>query len=175
VLGELRRRWEFGRAKEKFHARCWSGELRRQPVMLVAPQTYMNRSGLTVAEVTTFYKVAPEDVLVVLDDMALPLGQVRARAQGSAGGHKGLSDVLSALGTEQVPRVRIGIGSPPPHVEAIDFVLTEFRPGQRRVMEEALELAAQAVEDWVREGIESVMNRYNRKAKEEPPKAESGT
>ena len=99
---------------------------------------------------------------------------VRARAQGSSGGHKGLADVLGALGTEQVPRVRVGIGGPPPHVEAIDFVLTEFRPGERRVMEEALERAAQAVEDWVRDGIESVMNRYNQKAKEEPPKAESG-
>ena len=144
-------------------------------VYLLQPHTFMNLSGSSASQCATFHKVAPADVLVVLDDMALPLGQVRARAQGSSGGHKGLSDVLSALGTDQVPRVRIGIGSPPLHVEAVDFVLTEFRPGERRVMEEAVAQAAQAVEDWVREGIESVMNRYNQKVKEEPPKAESGT
>ena len=161
VLGELRRRWEFGRAKEKFHARCWSGELRRQPVMLVAPQTYMNRSGLTVAEVMAFYKVAPEDVLVVLDDMALPLGRLRGRASGSAGGHNGLADVLAAVATEAIPRLRIGIGAPTPGADAVGHVLDRFRGPERPLAENAVRRAADAVEDWADKGMTFVMDRYN--------------
>jgi peptidyl-tRNA hydrolase, PTH1 family len=143
-------------------------------VLLLQPQTFMNLSGQSVSQCAVFYKVPPADVLVVMDDLALPLGQVRARSGGSSGGHKGLTDVLAALGTDEVARLRIGIGSPPPHVEAVEFVLGTFKPGEAPVMREAVETAAHAVEDWVRHGIALVMNRYNRK-KEEPPKAESSS
>ena len=165
VIEALRRRNGLGKGRKAFGGIVTEWRIEETSascrILLLQPHTFMNLSGSSAGRCATFYKVLPADVLVVLDDLALPLGQVRARAQGSSGGHKGLSDVLAALGTDQVPRVRVGIGSPPPHVEAVDFVLTEFRPGERRVMEESLELAAQAVEDWVRHGIEWVMNRYN--------------
>ena len=144
-------------------------------VWLLQPHTFMNLSGRSASQACAFYKVPPADVLVVLDDLALPLGQVRARARGSAGGHNGLSDVLAALGTDQVPRLRIGIGAPPSVMEAKDYVLGAFSSGERAAMAESLLRAADAVEDWARHGIAFVMNRYNPKAKEEPPKAESGT
>jgi PTH1 family peptidyl-tRNA hydrolase len=145
-------------------------------VWLLQPHTFMNLSGRSASQAAAFYKVPPADVLVVLDDLALPLGQVRARAQGSAGGHNGLSDVLAALGTDQVPRLRIGIGAPPPVMNPKDFVLSTFSAGERAALAESLQRAADAVEDWVRHGIAFVMNRYNPKAKEDrPPKAESST
>jgi PTH1 family peptidyl-tRNA hydrolase len=177
VLEVLRRRLGLGPGRKAFSGvvsewRPQDGSASR--VLLLQPHTFMNLSGQSVSQCAGFYKVAAPGVLVVLDDLALPLGQVRARAQGSSGGHKGLSDVLSALATEEVARVRVGIGAPPAYVEAVDFVLSGFRPGEVRTMEEAVETASRAVEDWVRYGIALVMNRYNQK-KEEPPKAESSS
>jgi PTH1 family peptidyl-tRNA hydrolase len=133
-----------------------------QRVMLLAPQTYMNLSGQAVLEVTGFYKAQVRDLLVVLDDMALPLGQLRFRTGGSSGGHKGLADIVSRLGSEQVPRLRIGIGSPPPGVEGADFVLSTFAPDEEPVMRQAVDLAATAVEDWLTAGMTYVMDKYNR-------------
>jgi peptidyl-tRNA hydrolase, PTH1 family len=179
VIESLRARNRLGEGRKAFQGVVTEWRPQDAPgvgrVLLLQPHTFMNLSGQSASQCATFYKVPPPDVLVVLDDLALPLGQVRARKQGSAGGHKGLSDVLSALGTEQVARLRIGIGSPPKYVEAVEFVLGVFRPGERPVMEEALAVASQAVEDWVAHGIEFVMNRYNQKSKEEPPKAESSS
>lgn len=136
-------------------------------VFLLQPQTFMNLSGRSAGTLAGFYKVAPPDVLVVLDDLALPLGQLRARAQGSAGGHKGLSDVLAALGTPDVPRLRIGIGPRPAQIAGTDFVLGTFAPAEQPVVQKALELTADAVLDWVRQGIAFVMNRYNSLWREE--------
>jgi len=127
------------------------------------PQTYMNRSGSAAAQMAGFYRADPADVLVVLDDMALPPGQLRARAGGSAGGHKGLADVLRAMGSNDVPRLRIGIGPPPPRMDAVDFVLTRFGPDETQDIEHAIQLAADAVGDWVFSGIEYVMQKYNRR------------
>jgi peptidyl-tRNA hydrolase, PTH1 family len=137
-------------------------------VFFLEPHTFMNLSGRSVSLAAAFYKVQPADVLVVMDDMALPLGQVRARARGSAGGHNGLADVLAAMGTTDVPRLRIGIASPPAVMDPKDYVLGAFTAGERAAMRESLQRAADAVEDWARHGITFVMNRYN-------PKAESGT
>jgi PTH1 family peptidyl-tRNA hydrolase len=162
VLEELLRRHAFGRSKAKFHGRCWTGSLAGRPVLLLAPQTYMNRSGLAVAQCAGFYRLAPESLLVVMDDMALPLGRLRARAGGSAGGHKGLGDIIAALGAQQVPRLRVGIGQPAPGAAAVQHVLDEFGSDQRPVIAEAIARAAAAVEDWIAHGITYVMDRYNR-------------
>ena len=161
VLGVLRRRWDFGRARTKFHARVWSGRIGAAAVTLMAPETYMNESGLSAGEMVRFHKADPSGVLVVLDDLALPVGRLRARAGGSAGGHKGLADVLAALGTDAVPRLRVGIGAPPEGVDATRYVLSVFDDAERTLMSEALARAADAVADWVGEGITSVMDRYN--------------
>jgi PTH1 family peptidyl-tRNA hydrolase len=179
VIEVLRARMGLGKGRKAFEGILTECRLAAPGaggrVWLLQPHTFMNLSGRSASQACAFYKVPPADVLVVLDDLALPLGQVRARAQGSAGGHNGLSDVLAALGTDQVPRLRIGIGGPPSVMEAKDYVLSAFSAGERRAMEEALQQAADAVEDWVRHGITFVMNRYNPKAKaDNPPKAESG-
>ncbi len=162
VLKELRRRWDFGRARSKFHSRVWTGHMEASGVALVAPQTYMNCSGTAVAELAAFYKLSAADLLVVMDDLALPLGRLRARAKGSAGGHKGLADILAALGTEAVARLRVGIGAPPEHMDNIAYVLSAFAEDEWTVMAPAIARAADAVETWVRSGIAEVMNRFNR-------------
>ncbi len=161
VLGELRRRWDFGRARTKFHGKVRSGRIGERPVRLLAPQTYMNRSGLAVAEMAAFYKAAPEAVLIVMDDMALPLGRIRVRARGSAGGHNGLADIIQAMGTDQVPRLRIGIGRGENVPDAKDYVLSEFQDHEKPAVTEVVRRAADAVEDWVTRGITYVMDHYN--------------
>ena len=161
VLKQLCRRWAFGRAKSKFHSRVWTGRIGPMPVLLLAPQTYMNRSGQAVAEALAFYRAKPSAALVVLDDLSLPTGRLRARASGSEGGHKGLGDILAALGGEDVPRLRIGIGTPPEGIDAVEYVLTRIDKHQKQVMAEAIARAADAAQDWVAKGIDYVMDHYN--------------
>jgi len=161
VLTALRERWDFGRGRSKFHARLWRGAIGGRATMLLAPQTYMNRSGLAVSEAAAFYKIAADRMLVVMDDMALPLGRLRARARGSAGGHKGLGDVMASLGVQTVPRLRIGIGPPDGLGEAVDHVLAKFAAGERPVIDQAVRRAADAVEHWASKGITYVMDHYN--------------
>ncbi len=129
----------------------------------------MNRSGSAVAGLMRCYKADPRDLLVVLDDMALPVGQLRFRPGGSSGGHKGLADVLAALGGEQVPRLRIGIGAAPPEMDGADYVLTVFEPKERKIVAQAVQQAAQAVEEWIAAGLPGVMEKYNRKVKPPTP------
>jgi PTH1 family peptidyl-tRNA hydrolase len=168
VVEALRRRWQAGRGRRAFGGMVWDARPSRpqagqRRVVLLEPQTYMNRSGSAARDMAAFYKAAPQDVLVVLDDMALPLGRLRARTGGSAGGHKGLADVLAAMGSEQVPRLRVGIGGPPPRMEAADYVLGRFAAGESEAIEAAVGAAADAVEDWVFHGLTYVMDEYNRR------------
>jgi len=132
-------------------------------VTLFEPHTFMNCSGEAVEALTAFYKADCRDLLVVLDDLALPVGALRARARGSAGGHKGLADVLRRLGTQEVPRLRIGIGAPPPHMDAVHYVLAAFEDDETSDIERIIERAADAVEDWIDRGIDRVMDKYNKK------------
>jgi PTH1 family peptidyl-tRNA hydrolase len=138
-------------------------------VLLFQPQTFMNRSGLAVAGLMRYYKAECRDLLVVLDDMALPLGQLRFRARGSSGGHKGLADVLAALGSEQVPRLRIGIGAAPPEMDGADYVLTAFGPEEQETLSRAVRQAVLAVEDWIATGLTGAMEKYNRKVRAPTP------
>ncbi|MCD4699801.1 MAG: aminoacyl-tRNA hydrolase [Phycisphaerae bacterium] len=174
VLKELRRRWEPGRGKRKFHARVWEANAGGQRIILAAPQTYMNRSGLAVAEMTGFYKVDPSNVLVVMDDVALATGRLRARASGSAGGHNGLNDILKVLGTNRLARLRIGIGDPPERMDPADYVLSGFKAEEKPLIAEAVKLAANAVEDWINKGITYVMDRYNHEVESSDKPPETG-
>jgi PTH1 family peptidyl-tRNA hydrolase len=164
VLRELRRKWAFEKERPKFHSMIWSGRIGSCPVKLIAPQTYMNRSGLAVAEVAGFYKLPISSLLVVMDDMALPTGRIRARAQGSAGGHNGLADILRSLSTLDLARVRVGIGACPPLMDAADYVLSRFGKDEEPAVAAAIAKAASAVEDWTAQGITYVMDRYNQDA-----------
>ncbi len=169
VVEALGRRWRAEQPRSAFGGLLYDVRLgapavaAARRVMMLMPQTYMNRSGQAVRELTAFYKAAPDELLVVLDDMALPAGRLRARAQGSAGGHNGLADVLQALGTTAVPRLRVGIGQPTGGEDAVGFVLSPFGSDEAEVIEQAVEAAADAVADWVVHGMTFVMDRYNRK------------
>jgi PTH1 family peptidyl-tRNA hydrolase len=121
----------------------------------------MNLSGQAVQAAAKFFKLVPEDVLVICDDLNLAPGQLRLRAAGSAGGQKGLGDIILRLGTDAVPRLRVGIGRPIPPQDAVSYVLGRIAGGERRVMDEAVLRAADAVECWATDGLETAMNRFN--------------
>jgi len=133
-----------------------------ESVLLLAPTTYMNRSGLSVGEAVGFYKMPPSDVLIVCDDLNLPFSRLRLRSEGSSGGQKGLADILKVLGTEKVPRLRIGIGSPPGQMDAADYVLMNFTEKERPDLEITIKQAADAVVCWMNKGISEAMNLYNK-------------
>ena len=132
-----------------------------ESVLLLAPTTYMNRSGLSVGEAVGFYKMPTSDVLIVCDDLNLPFSRLRLRSEGSAGGQKGLADIIRVLGTDKVPRLRIGIGSPPGQMDAADYVLMNFTEKERTDLEITIKQAADAVVCWLNKGIGEAMNLYN--------------
>ena len=170
VLADLRRRWDLGPGRQAFDGlrndACLAAADGPVRVVLLEPHTYMNCSGAAVQKMVAFYKADCQDVLIVLDDLALPLGRLRARPGGSAGGHRGLADIQRALGTDQVPRLRIGIGSPPPQMDWVDYVLSRFRPDEQEAVDQAVRQAAAAVEDWLRHDLTYVMERYNPEAQD---------
>jgi PTH1 family peptidyl-tRNA hydrolase len=132
-----------------------------EKVLLLKPTTYMNLSGRAVQQAMAFYQLTPADVMVVLDDIALPCGKLRIRPGGSAGGHNGLKDIALALGTEQYPRLRIGVDPPPPRIPQRDYVLGRFSEDQRAGVEQALDRALEALTMWVTQGIHPAMTKFN--------------
>jgi PTH1 family peptidyl-tRNA hydrolase len=137
---------------------------RGDDLLLVLPQTYMNRSGYAVRCLVERHGLEPGDVLVVYDEVALPLGRLRLRPGGSPGGHRGMESVVENLRTDRVPRLRLGCGAeegPPPADDLVEYVLSPFRPEEREAAGEMVERAADACRAWLGEGIEAAMNRYN--------------
>ena len=167
VLDVLRQRWMLDDGREAFESLCWEAQVtaadRTRPVFLLAPKTYMNDSGRAVRKMMDFYKVQPESVLVVLDDLALRLGQLRIRASGSAGGQKGLGDILRCCG-DRIPRLRVGIGAPPGGRDASDYVLGRFSKEESEQIGVALQQAADVVEEWLFDSITEIMNKFNANA-----------
>ncbi len=131
------------------------------PMLLAKPLTFMNLSGQAVRALADFHKVAVADVLVIADDVNLPLGRLRARSGGSAGGHNGFKSVAQHLGTDQFPRLRIGVGRGDDRRDLADHVLARFDPDERPMIDEAIGRAADAIDVFGREGIAVVMNRFN--------------
>lgn len=148
------------------------GTVAEEEVLLVEPLTYMNLSGVVARRALERAAGEPGDLVVVCDDYHLPVGVLRLRGGGSAGGHNGLTDVARCLGTQEYPRLRLGIGAPG-GAEAREFVLARFRPGERRPMEEAYERAAEAVESWVSHGLERTMARYNGGPRDAPGRTDA--
>jgi PTH1 family peptidyl-tRNA hydrolase len=158
------RHGDFSRhAKSKFDALALEGSagVANEKLMLLQPLTYMNLSGRAVQAAMAFYQLSPADVLIVLDDIALPCGKLRLRAGGSSGGHNGLKDIERVLGTDQYPRLRIGVDAPPPRVPQKDYVLGRFSDEQLAKVQPVLDRAASAVLAWIDDGLESAMNRFN--------------
>lgn len=163
----------------KFQAKFGEGIIAGKRVLLVKPQTYMNVSGVAVRGLSSFYKIEPAQILVIYDDLDTPLGTLRIRAKGGAGGQKGVRSTIDHLGTEEFPRVRFGIGRPPGKMDAAAYVLQEFIKDEAILAQETLDRVIKAVEIWLTEGVEMAMNRQNgateqvKPAKvEEKPKAE---
>lgn len=164
VLEELASRWGASTPRRKrFHGEVAEAVIPDAgKVILLWPHTYMNRSGLSVGEAVRWYGIDPGvDLLVVCDDLNLPLGSLRLRPRGSDGGQKGLRDIIRALGTENFPRLRCGVGPLPPGITATDFVLGKFLPEEQPLVRDMVKRAASCVDLWVREGINRAMTTYN--------------
>ena len=162
VVDELARRWAVSVEKyeRRYEALLGDAQLAGERVLLLKPQTYMNRSGRSLLGVTQFYKLAGPDLLVICDDLDLPVGRIRLRAAGSGGGQKGLENILLRLASNDIPRLRIGIGKVDKSVTS-DYVLSRFTPDEREVIDQVVATAADAVERWLSEGIDAAMNRFN--------------
>ena len=162
VLREFAKRQSADLPTTKFEGEIASCFVEMHKLILVWPMTYMNLSGRCVAAVAKFYKIDPEqDLLVVCDDISLPLGKIRVRQKGSAGGQKGLQDILRAMGTQSIARLRIGVDPPPPRWDAADYVLGKFREEERPTMQEAVNRACRAIEDWMSHDLAHCMNKFN--------------
>ena len=148
--------------KARFKALTATCDIGGESVLLMKPQTFMNLSGDAVAQAARFYKIPPEHVIVVSDEISLPIGKLRIRTKGSAGGHNGLKDIIAKLGTDAFPRIRIGVGAPPhPDYDMADCVLSSFKNQDAEDMLAAAARAAQAAQCYITQGADRAMNRFN--------------
>jgi PTH1 family peptidyl-tRNA hydrolase len=130
-------------------------------VLLVKPQTYMNLSGDAVQPLARYYKIELEDLMVVFDDMDLPVGVIRLRPFGGAGGHNGMKSIIQRLGSNKFPRLRVGVGRPPGRMDPAAYVLQDFSDDEEAIMAQVRDRAVQALETWLKSGIDAAMNAFN--------------
>ncbi|MEQ8850593.1 MAG: aminoacyl-tRNA hydrolase [Phycisphaerales bacterium] len=170
VIDELARRHAPGAiARSRFSAATLDASFAGEKVLLMKPTTYMNRSGQAVGEAVRFFKLEPaEDLLVLVDDVALPVGHVRVRAKGGTGGHNGLADIDRALGGASYPRVRFGVGAVPRLMNQADWVLSRFMDEERDDVKQGVVTAADAVEACLTKGVTLASNEFNKKVAAEP-------
>lgn len=148
---------------KKHKAVCGKGLIEGEKVVLAQPMTYMNLSGESVRELVDFYKVAPEEVIIIYDDISLELGQLRIRKKGSAGGHNGIKSIISHLNTDEFPRIKIGVGDKPKEWDLADHVLSRFSKEEEPIIRDALKDTSDAIRMYITTGIDAAMNQYNRK------------
>ena len=166
TLDILADRYDIPIDTAKFNAHIGKGEIEGNKVILVKPQTYMNLSGESIAQIVNYFKVDVASALIVVyDDIYLDVGAIRVRKQGSAGGHNGMKNIIKHLGTEQYCRIRIGVGEKPKEYDLKDYVTGHFSEGEREKIDEGLINAANAVRTILKEGVDTAMNRYNQKNK----------
>ena len=148
--------------KAKFHALVAQTEIAGHGVLLMMPQTYMNSSGEAVREAAAFYKIPPERILVIFDDISLPVGKLRVRPDGSAGGHNGVKSLIAELGSQSFPRIKVGVGAKPhPDYDLADWVLSSFTPEEEKLLVPTLERALEAAECVIAHGVAEARNRFN--------------
>lgn len=164
VIDILSQKLDIPVKKLKCRATIGEGMLGGEKIVLIKPQTFMNLSGLTVSDALSWYKVEPKDILLIVDDIDLPLGQVRIRAKGGPGTHNGLRHIVQCTGTGDFPRVRVGVGAPPPEWDLADWVLSKYADeAARKTAFDAYMLAAEAALCWAEHGIDLAMNRHNKR------------
>lgn len=164
LADRLAERWNLPRFRRGDRVRETEGTWQELPVKILKPQTYMNRSGAAIASLRTLPGFDPsQHLLILVDDVALPVGRFRLRGAGSAGGHNGLKSIEGVLQRQDYARLRIGVGPPPPAGDGLsDYVLGEFSAEEREIIEELLDPMSEAVETWMQEGVEMAMTRFNR-------------
>lgn len=164
TVDALAEKYNISITEKKHKALCGSGVIEGVKVILAKPQTYMNLSGESIAEIVNFYKLDPEsEMLVIFDDISLAPGNIRVRKKGSAGGHNGIKSIISSVGTSNFMRIKVGVGEKPQGWDLADHVLGRFSSGDRKLVDEAIEFAADAVEKIITDGPDAAMNEYNRK------------
>ena len=167
TLDVLADRYNIDISEKKHKALCGKGVIEGNKVVLLKPQTFMNLSGESVRAAADFYRVAPEEIIVIYDDISLEPGQLRVRKKGSAGGHNGMKNIIAHLGTQDFPRIRVGVGEKPAGMDLADYVLGRFSKGERELLEEAFKEGARAAVAILCDGIESAMNQFNGKKSRE--------
>lgn len=164
TVDALAEKYNISITEKKHKALCGSGVIEGVKVILAKPQTYMNLSGESIAEIVNFYKLDPEsEMLIIFDDISLAPGNIRVRKKGSAGGHNGIKSIISSVGTSNFMRIKVGVGEKPQGWDLADHVLGRFSSGDRKLVDEAIEFAADAVEKIITDGPDAAMNEYNRK------------
>ena len=163
VIDVLADRYRIDISEKKHKALCGRGVIEGQKVLLLKPQTFMNLSGESIRAAADYYKIEPEEMIVIYDDISLDPGQLRIRLKGSAGGHNGIKNIIANLGTQDFPRIKVGVGAKPPRMDLADYVLGRFSKEEEPVVREALEKAAKACSEIITEDVTSAMNKYNNK------------
>lgn len=163
VVQSLAREWKLQLKTRAFRSKLAEIKRGRASIVLALPQTFMNLSGLAVRELLSAYKIKPANLIVIYDDLDLDLGEIRVRPKGSPGSHKGMKSIVQEIGTQDFPRVRVGIGPKPPEQEAADYVLSEFSEDEREKLGPALDKARQSVEMIIEGHLTWAMNAFNRK------------
>ena len=148
---------------KKHKAICGKGYIEGEKVVIAKPITYMNLSGESVRELMDFYKVTPEEIIIIYDDISLDVGQLRIRKKGSAGGHNGIKSIISHLGTDEFPRIKVGVGDKPKDWDLADYVLSRFAKEEQPLIRDALKDSSDACKMIITSGIDAAMNQYNRK------------
>ena len=167
VIDYLAEKYNISVDTKKHRAYIGKGIIEGQKVLLVKPQTYMNLSGESIGSIVEYYKIDPEEeLLIIYDDISLDVGQLRIRKKGSAGGHNGIKNIIAHLGSSVFPRIKIGVGEKPKGYDLADYVLGHFSKGEREMMNEGYSHAAEAVKMIVSDDIDGAMNEYNKKKKE---------
>ena len=167
VIDTLADKYRIDVSEKKHKALCGKGVIEGRKVLLVKPQTFMNLSGESIRAAVDYYKIEPEDIIVIYDDISLDPGQLRIRLKGSAGGHNGIKNIIAHLGTQEFPRIKVGVGAKPPRMDLADYVLSRFSPDEQKQMDKAFQEAAEAAVSMMTDGAERAMNQYNTKKKAE--------
>lgn len=166
MIDAIGKKFDIDVTTKKHKALVGRGVIDGQRVILAKPQTYMNLSGESIREIADFYKIGPENIIIIYDDISLEVGQLRIRKKGSAGGHNGIKNIISHLGTQEFPRIKVGIGNKPEGWDLADYVLSKYSKAEQEALEEAADGVVGAVKLMLVDDIEAAMNRYNAKKRD---------